>query len=509
MYRLHPALSHGYARSRRRRLWTVLLIQGCLLVASLAIGRAVVETQSIVADPLEIALAVAGGLVAVVVMLSGPVGCLAAVAALTVLHLFPDVSVGSGVDLTPADAFVGALFCWWALRAAGLGGRSRDAPGGAALRGGAVLVFLGYAGLTLLYVAAVDPGRLTISSVSWLRLVETASIGWLAATFLRTRRDLNVVLGALAAAGAIGVVLALAGGAGEADGGPLGVRGGGIINPNELGLVSGLMLLMAAFGALGTSYLHRVPLGILGAVGLVQSQSVGSLTGTSIALALGLAFMVAPSRRVVAGRALRGITAIALAVAVAYGLAAVIRPANLPTSEQFRDSSAGARTVLAAAGIELVARHPVIGVGWRRSEAPDVIGDPDVNAELRSRFRDTKDEYFPDVSPASVHNAYVQVAADLGLIGLGLLVWVLVSIGRGIERVLGTVGQDAPERPQLWFLAWGLVLIVVWWNDNPLYGGQPETVLPALFAGAIAGVGGALIAEQRGRNAARTELTQQ
>jgi O-antigen ligase len=487
MYQISSAPSTGYARMRRRRRWTALIVPGFLLLASVAVGRAVVETQAIQASAPQIALGAAGVAAALAVMLRGPAACLAAIGALTVLRVIPDVSLGGGVDLYPADAFFGALVCWWAVRAAGGGVRSRGASTGA-LRGTAVLVFLAYAALTLLYVAVVDPGRLSVSSVSWLRLAQTASIGWLAATFLRTRQDVNVVLGAVAAAGAVAVVLALAGGAEQQDAGLLGVRGGGVINANALGLVSGLMLLMAVFGALGSSPLHRLPLGAVAAVGLVQSQSVGSLAGTSIALVLGLAFMVQPSRRIVASRWLRGAVAVGLAAAVAFGLASVIKPANLPTSEEFQSSSGGARTVLAAAGIELVERNPFIGVGWRRSEAPDVIGDPDLNAELRSRFRGTRDQFFPDVSPASVHNAYVQVAADLGLVGLGLLAWVFVSLGRGITRVLAQVRRGTPEWAQLWFLAWGLVLIVVWWNDNPLYGAQPETVLPALFVGAIAGV---------------------
>jgi O-antigen ligase len=297
------------------------------------------------------------------------------------------------------------------------------------------------------------------------------------------------VLSAIALAGAIAIVLALAGGAGEPDATLLGARGGGVINPNVLGLVSGLLVLMGTFGALGPSPFHRVPLALWGAVGLVQSQSVGSLVGTSAALVLGLAFMVAPNRRIVAVRALRGAMALVVAVALAYGLAAAIRPENLPTSEQFHDSSGGQRAVLAAAGVELVERHPLIGVGWRRSEEPKVIGDPGVNAELRARFTSTRSDYFPDVTPASVHNAYVQVAADLGLIGFGLFVLMLASLARGVARVLTRTPRAGPERAQLWFLAWGLVLVAIWWNDNPLYGGQPETVIPALFVGAIAGVG--------------------
>jgi O-antigen ligase len=473
----------------RKRRSTGIFATGCLLLVSLGLGRAVVETQTIQADPRVVVLAVIGGMVALVVMLAGPVPCIAAIAVLTVLQLLPQVSVGAGVDLFPADAFLGALVCWWLIGTAGLGAQRANLDARAPLRGGPVLVFLGYVGLTLLYVAAVDPGRLPVSFISWLRLLETASLGWLAATFLRTRRDVTVVLSAIAAAGAIAVVLALAGGAGEADSGSLGARGGGFVNPNALGLVSGLLVLMAAFGALGPSPLQRVPVALFGVVGLVQSQSVGSLVGTSIALLFGLAFMVAPPRRILAVRALRAAMVLSVALGLAYALAAVIRPSNLPTSEHFRDSSAGQRTVMAAAGLELAERNPVIGVGWRRSEVPEVIGDPDLNRELRARFRATKSDNFPDVSPSSVHNAYVQVVADLGLIGLGLLLFALLSLARGIRLALERTTTRTPEWVQLWFLAWGVVLILVWWNDNPIYGGQRETVILAVFLGAIAGLG--------------------
>jgi len=492
MYRVSAAISVGYARNRGRRRWIAVLVQGCLLLTSVAVGRAVVETQTIHSSASGIALAAVAVAAGLAVMLSGPVACLAAIAVLTVLRPLPEVSVGGGVDLFPADAFYGALVCWWVIRSGTLGRQSADAGAGSPLRGGPVLLFLGYVGLTLLYVGAIDPGRLSVSFVSWLRLLQTASLGWLAVAFMRTRRDVTVVVGGIALAGAIAVALALAGGAADPDAGPLGTRGGGIVNPNALGLVSGLLVLMGAFGALGPSLFHRVPLALWGAVGLVQSQSVASLVATSVALVLGLAFVVAPPRRIVAARALRVAMALGVAVVLAYGLAAVIRPENLPTSQHFRDSSAGQRTVLAAAGLELVERNPLIGVGWRRSELPEVIGDPDLNTELRARFPATRSDYFPDVSPASVHNAYIQVAADLGLIGLGLFLFMLASLGRGIGKVLKRVPRAAPERAQLWFMAWGLVLVLIWKNDNPLYGGQSETVIPALLVGAIAGLAGTL-----------------
>jgi O-antigen ligase len=464
---------------------TGVLVQAALVLICLAVGRAVVETQSIEADPLQIAAAAIGIATATAVMLSGPVGCIAAIGALAVLPLLPAVSIGGGAGLFAADAFFGAAVCWWAMRAAWLRTQRRTPS---PVHGGPVLLFLGFVGLTLLYVAVVDPGRLQVSLISWLRLLETASLGWLAAAFLRSRRDVTVVLGAIALAGVVAVVLALAGGIGVANAGPLGVRGGGVVNPNQLGLVSGLMILIATFGALGPSLLHRVPLGLIGAVGLVQARSVGSLTATSVALLLALAFAVAPARRAVGVASLRAILALGIAIAVAFGLATVIRPENLPTSQNFRSSSAGARTVLAAAGIELVERNPVIGVGWRRSEEPEVIGDPELNAELRARFRGTDNARFPDVAPASVHNAYIQVAADLGLIGLGLLILMFASLARDIRAAVKPVRRRTHEWAQLWVMAWGLLLIAIWWNDNPIYGGQTETVIPALLVGAIAGL---------------------
>ena len=209
------------------------------------------------------------------------------------------------------------------------------------------------------------------------------------------------------------------------------------MNPNLLGLVSGLLLLMGAFGVFGPSLAYRAPVALVGVVGLLQAQSIASTVATSVALTLGLAFMVPPARRILATRTLRAATVLCFAILLAYGLTSVFRPADLPTSESFSDSSAGQRTVLAAAGLEVAERNPVVGVGWRRSEEPEIIGDPEVNRELRARFRGTKNEYFPNISPTSVHNAYVQVLADLGLIGFALFLSMLGSLAYAIKKLLG------------------------------------------------------------------------
>ena len=503
MHRVGAATTGGYARNRGRRRWTGVLVQACLLALSLAVGRAVVETESIDASASEIGLTAVAIAASLAVMLWGPVPCLAAIAALTVLPLLPEVSFAGGVDLVPPDAFYGALVCWWLIRVGSLAAQRDYAGARAALNGWPVLLFLAYAGLTLLYVAAVDPGRLTVSFVSWLRLVETVSIGWFAVAFLRTTRDVTLVLGAIALAGAIAIVLALAGAAGDPDATLLGERGGGVVNPNVLGLVSGLLVLMGTFGALGPSLFHRVPLSALG------SGGPGAVPIGRIACRhkrrppAGADIHGRSPKRVIAAPALRAAIALGVGVVLAYGLASVIRPDNLPTSQNFRESSAGQRTVLAAAGLEIAERHPVIGVGWRRSDEPEVIGDAELNAELRARFPDTQSDYFPDVSPASVHNAYIQVAADLGLIGLGLFLLMLASLGRDIFNVLKRVPRAAREHARLWFMAWGLVLVLIWKNDNPIYGGQADTVIPVLFVGAIGGLAGALARKARASSAAQ------
>ena len=96
-----------------------------------------------------------------------------------------------------------------------------------------------------------------------------------------------------------------------------------------------------------------------------------------------------------------------------------------------------------------------------------------------------------------MHNAYIQVVADLGLIGLGLFLFMLASLGRDSSNVLNHVPRPAPEGAQLWFMAWVLVLVVIWKNDNPIYGGQADTVIPVLFVGAIGGLARTLARQTR------------
>lgn len=76
-------------------------------------------------------------------------------------------------------------------------------------------------------------------------------------------------------------------------------------------------------------------------------------------------------------------------------------------------------TLLAYIGYRIWREHPIAGAGWQASSEPDTVG-PQLPA-ARRKFPDVSPLAFPTREhPWGVQNAYVQAAADLGLVGLVL-----------------------------------------------------------------------------------------
>ena len=76
-------------------------------------------------------------------------------------------------------------------------------------------------------------------------------------------------------------------------------------------------------------------------------------------------------------------------------------------------------TLLAYIGYRIWREHPIAGAGWQASTEPETV-DPQLPA-ARREFPDVSPLAFPTrAHPWGVQNAYVQAAADLGLIGLVL-----------------------------------------------------------------------------------------
>jgi O-antigen ligase len=485
--RLYPRLRAGS--------WRALGIV-CVVLLSVALGRDVAVLGGDEPRLGTVLLAVAAASACAVLVAIGPVLCLAAIGGLTAAGWLPVVARFGGVDLTLADVFyVGALVGL----ASGLLNESASAASPIRRRSPIpqlpAILFLAFAGVTLWHVQAVAPGELGDSLVSWLRVIQTASLAWLAAVVIETKRDLTVVLGSIAAGGSVAVLLALEQ-AITGGGNPLVDRYGATLSANPLGLVSGLLVVFSVCGTPSSRWSHRVTLGLTGLLGLLLAKSVGAFVATGLGLAVGAAFA---GRRTPLDRAARLLVALAIASLLVFGLVQFLRPTANPTDPGFRESSTSQRIILGAAGLEVFERNPVIGVGWQRSSSPTVIGDPEIASELRSRFPAAKHSFFPDVSPASVHNTYVGVLADLGLIGFALFAAAIISIGLGAQRVLERVG-GSELGPLAWSSALGLVVILLWLNDNPIHGGQLDTVVLAILAGALAAVG-----RQAGAAPPRTE----
>ena len=334
-------------------------------------------------------------------------------------------------NATAGDIFWAGLAGWWLLKV--IDRAVRGVPSRPSVAFGQIpaIAFFAYAVLALLWLHQLDPGPL----VSLLRVIHTFLLAFLAASMIETRRDLRLVLAALVAGAVIGIVVAAFSG-----GDLLSARAQGELGKNPLGLVSGLLLLLALFSRWTPNL--RYPLAALAVFGLVLAKSVafvrrrgrdrGARGRPRHPGASGHRGSAGGPRRAGDGR--RGDRRL--------HLVQVFRPEQLPGSEDFDDRSATQRIVVAAAGIEIFERNPIVGVGWRQSTAPEVIGDREIATEVRRQFPDARPTFFPDVTPASVHNTYIQILADLGLIGFTLFAALLITLGVRI------VGAPAAPRPR-------------------------------------------------------------
>lgn len=444
----------------------------CFAVAALALPTGVPPVLYLLAAPMVLA----GG----AVIARGPRWCLALLLGCALLGLFQYSIPAGPVEVRVTDfAYAGLL--GWVLTLRGRAGRRISRPVGQL----SIAIFLAVLGLSLAPFLLQAPGDFVTLFVSWLRLVQTVSLVWLVPYAVRNAADRRFVLGTIAffcgaeiVRGLFELVVF----------GELGGRLRGGNGPNPTGLLAALLLVMAVHAPVPERRELRFLMGVLGAVGLVLTQSIGSISATGLALGV---YGLRPKSSVWQSGAevlIRPARMLLLGVGV-LGLAVMIKPENLPDSPDFGDSSTAHRLVLGGAGFELFLDSPVTGVGWQRSSRGEVIGSEDLTQRLRARFDYANRAFFPDESRGGVHNAYVQTLAETGLVGFTMLVAMLLAVRKRVRELMQSLSRD----PQaLLYVRAVLVLVVValvWWNDNALYGGQPETVLAATFIGLLASFG--------------------
>ena len=471
-----------------------------LVLAAVAGGAAAARFDGFGAETGTIVLAGIAALAGLAIVARGPIACLLAIVLLAASGFQPVLINAGNVDVTITDLFFAGLVFWW-LQAMvqRIQTRPQERPPIVPFGQAAAVAFLLFAGLTLFNVAASEPASFGESSTSWLRLVQSATLAWLAASVLETPRQVRLVLGAIVAGAVIAVIASIAIGGGSLD-----ERSRGTLGPNILGLMCGFGMVIAAIGTVPARTSLRLGAIALCLVGLLLAQSVASFVAVGFALALGAALYAAPadSPRVgAAQRATRVALAVALAGLVVFGVVQQLRPEVTPGGEGFRAGSGTHRAILATAGLEIFERNPIVGVGWRGSNDPEIIGSREIASEVRRRFPQSRAVFFPDVSPTSVHNLYVQLLADLGLVGFFLFLGLAAVIGWRAVELLRRLGRGHELWRPAFAMSLCLLLLLIWHNDNPLYGGQTETVIPVILIGTLAAVAKMTLPQPGGRSA--------
>jgi hypothetical protein len=316
-------------------------------------------------------------------------------------------------------------------------------------------------------VSAEFVSRNNLAILSALRFVATMTIAGLMVALCRDDRDVTFLLRVTGSAIMVGIGLAFA--VGDATSISAERFGQRLLGPNLLGLVSAFLVLLGATQAVYRRRSTRLLLVLSGVVGLGLAKSVGSTLALTTALAVlwGLR-----NREMRTGRALVAFTVL---LAVALALVATFRPSTLPWSEGFSLGSGQQRLIDAYAGLNVFLQHPIVGVGW--GESSGAISSPAVISTVRQVFVSANPLLYHD---SGVTNAYIQMLAELGLIGGLLLLWLIRNWFRA-SRALVRAGH--PLAP---LLGGSLMLFAVWWNETGLFGGQPETFLFAVVLGSVA-----------------------
>lgn len=443
-----------------------------VLAAAAGAGTAVLASVP-GTPPTFLLLVLAAG--AVLVSL-GPLPSAIAVGVLSVTGLVPGLISFGQINVRLDDVFY-VVWAGWVLFLLWIAGPVSRPPD---LGFGGLLAFFCYVALSSLGVGFVDPERFGVSFTSLLRLLQTGSMVWLIAQLVRARRDLQTVVHwvLIGCAAAVGIAMAEA-----LKGGSLAAaRFGGYLNENTLGLVSGFLVVAGLFPPTLRTPVVRALCVSAGMIGLLLSKSIGGITSTSLVVMVGGVWMM--NRRGFRLSPLTAITVLFLALLPALAAVLMLRPELSITSEEFRGSSIYHRVIMGSAGVKTFLDHPVVGVGWQRGTSEEVIEDEEMARFIRHRFSDVNPHLFPDITPTNFHNAFIQILAELGLVGFVLFAIAVVHSGVAIRRVVSRT-EGSAWWPLARFFALSALLVLIWWNDNPIFGGQTETVALAFWLGSL------------------------
>ena len=424
-----------------------------------------------------------------------PAAALALAASVPFLFLHatyqPSVSLGVGstsIDATLADAAIACV-----LVAAGLRARRE---GWQPLVRARVVLGLAAAFLLVCAVSLATPSLLGEEYDLARHAISLAKFAWYAtllpATVLlvRSTRDLAPLLRAVVAwsvAATSWGLLQFLGIVSEFEGKRPGQREPSFVGIHDLAALSGAALVV---GAIGVALGEGRPAGrrwshvalATGALGVVLSGAMTAVLG----LWLAVAAVLLGARAVEALRARRALALAGVIVLVTAGTATM----RADTIERFAEflgfrdrveqtgvESYAHRTLLAYIGGRIWLDRPVTGVGWQASSEEWAYG-PFLD-DARARFPSEPDQAFPSPEhPWGIQVLYLQVAADLGVVGIALLVGLAAAaVATGIRGL-----RSSPA--SLVGLGWLCVAVGVWTGIG-LVAGLPLEALTWIAIGLV------------------------
>lgn len=372
-------------------VWAAVLGSG---LAGVAMGRGVALGIAVVVALVYVPL----------VLVSLPLG----------IALWVPLAFLTSVDMNGAPQLAGLLiaFAWFGA----LSGSRSSIPGLLRRHGRLISAHLVLVGWVVLSTAwAAEPAIGSDVFIAWL---VTAVILVVVVTSLRDPRHLRLVSAAFVVGALASVSVGLIEGGLQPTASALetageeGRLGGGSGDPNLLAAQTVPALILALGLAVGARPLQRlalVPVGILLIVGFAAAQSRGGLLA---AVAATLAYLILARRE-------RGWVVVFVLCAIGAAFAWFsLNPGALDRITSFDGGGTG-RAELWRAGSAMWQDHPIVGVGIEGFQSEAV--------EYARRLGPLNYSSFIAEEPHVVHNTYLQMLAETGIVGFLLFMGVVLS----------------------------------------------------------------------------------
>jgi O-antigen ligase len=398
----------------------------------------------------------------------------------------PDLTFATGttsVSISLSDIALLAVLVAAVLAARRVGAAPLRAGGWTLMAAGLLLALVVVA--VLLGPVLADDYPFATKVVSAAKFVAYGLLVVAVPLIVRRGADALALLTAITATAAVATVvgaLQLIGLIGNLDETPAGRRMPSFLGYHDFAALAGVTLGIAIAGIAVGWWSRLRPLfaaaAAAGVIGVIIAGSLANMAALAVGGVLALAAMAAHGalhlRRAAAVCALVGIALAGSLVLRGGDVADFIGFLGSDDVQSTQVETYSQRTVLIYIGLRIFRDHPLTGVGWQGSELPSSF-EPYLD-DARRRFPDVAAEALPSAErPWGVQNAYVQAAADMGVLGLLAAVGtVLTGIGRALCRTFGAGGARTPYALAT---ATALLVCAAVWAALGLVPGVPATAL--------------------------------